>query len=71
MEPVKLANEMKLWVVGELSGDPNDWNDLGFRYLVVARNESEAEKIAGITCGAIEVTVNRPMLLSSYQSDAD
>jgi len=37
--------KLKLFVVGELSGDPREWNDLGNRTLVIATDVADALRL--------------------------
>ena len=38
---------MKLYVVGESSGNPEDWSEWPLRSLVIASSSEEAMKLAG------------------------
>lgn len=38
-------NQLKLYVVGESSGDPGEWGEFGSRFLVLARNPAEARQL--------------------------
>ena len=38
---------LKLFVVGELSSNPNDWGAFGRRAIVIARHADEAVALAG------------------------
>jgi hypothetical protein len=41
-------DRLKLYVVGETSGDPTDWPIEGFRVYVLARDAAEALRLANM-----------------------
>jgi hypothetical protein len=41
-----MTENLKLYVVGELSPDPDSWSEWGDRAIVVARDEAEAVRLA-------------------------
>jgi len=61
-------NKLKLFVVGELSGDPDKWSPWVSSHLVLAENERQAIAV----CGAAEnsnvflVESNKPCLVDSH-----
>jgi hypothetical protein len=59
-----LANGLKLYVVGERSGNPADWPILCHRAYVVAHSPEEALAIANMGDEPVaEVTPDEPMVL--------
>jgi len=55
-------SELKLYVVGETSGDPAEWSEWGDRVLVIARSAEEAMELGGINCAA-EIPLRTPMII--------
>lgn len=56
---------LKLYVVGELSGDPRNWQFT--RALVIAGSEDEAIKLVGdlpVATKVAEVDMDNPILIS-------
>lgn len=64
---------MKLFVYGEHSGDPDTWFDYPWcRTLIVARDESEARILAGLTENddeVYEVDVSKPKILAEMMCE--
>jgi hypothetical protein len=57
-------SEMKLFVVGETSGNPGEWNPWNpYRAIVVARNEEEARGLAEGSRSVAEIPLTRPVKL--------
>jgi hypothetical protein len=56
---------LKLYVVGELSGDPNRWSRLIKRTLVFARTRQDALALADFSVVCAEVDLSQPAVLSS------
>jgi len=55
---------LKLYVVGESSGNPDEWYDWGELSLVLATNEREAAELGDCPSAAVaEVDANRPLVL--------
>lgn len=61
--------ELKLFVIGESSGNPDDWTETGRRVLVAARNAAEAESMAPSLAriGVSELNVKKPHILFSFE----
>jgi hypothetical protein len=56
--------KLRLFVVGELSGDPDKWGEWGERTLVIANDEQEAASLAEAGTDAVtEVAFVRPCAL--------
>jgi len=56
--------KLKLFIVGESSGDPNEWNTRTVaRAIVIARTPEEASNIAEFSTMAIEIPFDEPKLL--------
>jgi len=52
-------SELKLFVVGESSGDPDKWSEYGGGYsIVLATDADEAERVSASPGPAIEVNAN-------------
>jgi hypothetical protein len=49
------GSKLKLFVVGELPGDPAEWDELGSRTLVLAEDEARARELAGNLCRPISL----------------
>jgi hypothetical protein len=67
---MKLKNQgdmknLRLFVVGESSGDPRRWATLGSRAFVLANDAKEAISIAGSIYGpnVVELDIKEPMVL--------
>jgi hypothetical protein len=58
-------SKLKLFVVGESSGNPENWSEWGDRAFVIASNEEEALLLVGDLCGpsVVEVSCDKPILL--------
>lgn len=56
--------ELKLFVVGESSGNPDDWSEFGGYELVIARGPQEAMEMAVSPGPATEVSFDKPRVLS-------
>ncbi len=57
---------LKLYVVGETSGDPADWHDYGNRAIVAAYTPEEAVALCGDLIGnevATELSPTVPMII--------
>jgi hypothetical protein len=57
---------LKLFVVGENSGNPNDWSTVGWRALVAAQTPEQAVSLAPRLCragGVAQLDVSEPMVL--------
>lgn len=66
------AGELKLFVVGESSGDPENWSGFGSRVFVIASNAAEALALAGdlaAPCVA-EVDMTKPSVLVHEDSSS-
>ena len=65
------ANGLKLYVVGEESGNPGDWPIECHRAYVVARNVEEARMLArmGDEAPATEILPEEPMVLFFERDD--
>ena len=63
------SERLRLYVVGESSGNPTDWSERPNRALVIAASADEAIAIAdmGTTCTA-EVCFDAPIVLSVDES---
>jgi hypothetical protein len=59
---VFMDDKLKLYVVGEISPNPEEWEIYDERAFVVARSVEEAKELGGYGC-ATEIPMNRPMLL--------
>jgi hypothetical protein len=59
---------LKLFVVGELSGDPSRWSRLSKRTLVLARTPEEALEMADFSVICAEVDLSQPAVLSSQDA---
>ena len=56
---------MKLFVAGEMSGDPNDWDGLSSKTaLLLAESEDEAVAMIEFTSVVKEVRMDQPAILS-------
>lgn len=61
--------KLNLYVVGELSGDPNDWSEYGSRAIVIAASAEEAIQIAGtVDCAALIQCVHPIVLMRDSYS---
>lgn len=66
--------ELRLFVVGESSGDPNEWRWLGTLRLILARSQEEAIELAGgpyFNSEAAEVQAKEPTVLFTYENQGD
>jgi hypothetical protein len=63
--------KMKLYVLGESSGDPDNWGPYTQRALVLARSKEEALAMGDFTSVATEVWVNKPGLLCLDQAGGE
>lgn len=59
-----MSGELKLWVVGQWDGDPEEWSDLGGYSIVLARNADEAKAVSCSAGAATEVCANSPCELA-------
>lgn len=55
---------MKLFVVGQPSGDPKEWNDYCETHFVIAPNRDEASRLADGASMVQEVVMDYPAVLS-------
>lgn len=56
----------KLFVVGETSGNPDDWFPWNpYRAIVLARDADEAQEVAGHSFRATEIPMDRAVMLMS------
>jgi hypothetical protein len=61
------SHGLKLFVVGESSGNPDDWHWLGIRAFVFAHDSVEAASMVEIHNDRVaEVTPSEPMVLCTY-----
>ena len=65
------VKQMKLFVVGESSGNPDDWSEWPIRALVIAGSADEAIALSE-TFGplAVEVSFEKPGILFKDESGA-
>jgi hypothetical protein len=63
-EPKKL----RLFVVGESSGDPDEWMAYGERAIVVAHDEEEARSLVDFSNRVTEIPFTKPVKLMSEHS---
>ena len=55
---------LKLFVVGESSGDPAEWRTIYHRAIVAAHNPEEAAKLADLSTSMVhEITLREPTVL--------
>jgi hypothetical protein len=54
---------LKLYVVGELSGDPNRWSRFSKRSLVLASTPEQAVEMADSSVLCAEVVMSQPIVL--------
>ena len=60
---------LKLFVVGESSGDPNDWDDWDDRAIVIAHDGNEAIALSGLGCHNVaEIKLESPIVLERYDA---
>ena len=62
-------NEFKVFIVGESSGNPDDWTAWGGRTLVVARSVEEALSFSDLSVAA-EVRLDKPGVLMTTEGMA-
>ena len=59
-----IVNNLKLFVVGESSGDPSDWHELGRRAIVVAHDAEEAASMVDYCgTGVAELSFTSPIVI--------
>ncbi len=65
--------ELKLFVVGQESGNPDEWTELIDYSVVIARDEDDAAKIAGLGFRRyiIEISLESPRLILSHAAQSD
>jgi hypothetical protein len=56
--------KLKLFVVGESSGNPDDWSEHGGYSIVLAADSSEAESVSAFPGPAIEVRAKEAVQLA-------
>jgi hypothetical protein len=63
---------LKLFVVGELSGNPAEWPVEGFRVFVLARDAAEASRLANMGDDPVaQIVADEPqVLVRECQEDA-
>lgn len=57
------AGPLRLFIVGESSGNPADWNEDGPRAVVLARSPAEARSMSGCAGAVVEVRTDKPTVL--------
>lgn len=58
---------LKLYVVGEDSGDPTDWERWRFYQIVCAGSAEEAERLSCAPKGSVaEIPLDRPMVIATH-----
>jgi hypothetical protein len=58
-------DKLKLFIVGESSPNPDEWNSWGAHAIVVAHDATEAESLAEGCCGpATEIPMDAPVCLA-------
>jgi hypothetical protein len=62
---------LKLYVVGELSGDPGRWSRLSRRSLVIARTPEQALEMADFSVVCAEVDFSQPAVLSLQEGRSE
>ena len=62
-DSVEENGKLKLFVVGESSGNPDDWPELGRRAFVVAGSAEEALLLVDFSSEAAELAPLRPVIL--------
>jgi hypothetical protein len=63
-DDIKKDGVMKLYVLGERSGDPNDWRQYGSRVFVLARSREEALSLhSEFSTHVAEVPTTEPCIL--------
>jgi hypothetical protein len=63
--------ELKLFVVGESSPNPDEWHSM-MRSLVVAKDETQAIEISGVSGPATEIILDEPKVIffdREYEND--
>jgi len=65
-----MTPEYKLFIVGESSGDPDNWSDWGPRTIVVARSADEARTMAEHSSAVAEVKLDKPGVLLTTEGMA-
>ena len=58
-----MTNNLKLYVVGEHSGDPDNWSEWGARAIVVAHDPKEAASMVDFSYTATEISLDKPQVL--------
>lgn len=61
--PATESCPVRLFIVGERSGNPADWSDWGPRTLVLARSAEEAQAMAEHSSAVAEVQLDKPGVL--------
>jgi hypothetical protein len=56
---------MKLFVIGQISSDPDEWDSLLGLQLILADSREQAETMTDYG-SAIEVAIERPAVLTPY-----
>ena len=62
-EPGLKETALRLFVVGELSGDPSRWSRIAKRSFVLARTPEQAVKMADLSVLCAEVVFSQPIVL--------
>jgi hypothetical protein len=64
-------SQLKLFVVGESSGDPERWSEYSERVFVIAADKEEARAIAGdlVADVAAEVELSKPGMLAYRRAE--
>jgi hypothetical protein len=63
LSTTSVEDRLKLFVIGETSGNPKDWSAYGFRILVLAHNEEEALRFNDGEGDVAEVNADGPVIL--------
>jgi hypothetical protein len=63
------VQKLKLFVVGQLSGNPEEWTDLGTRAIVAAYSPEQAVEMAGCGHCVAELDVREPGVLVVEEND--
>ena len=60
-------NELKLFVIGESSGDPLKWGQPFLRVLIIANSAEEAQRMTDMPGPAYLVEMGAPAVLIEYE----
>jgi ribonuclease H / adenosylcobalamin/alpha-ribazole phosphatase len=58
---------LKLFVVGESSGDPDKWSDLGGYSIIIAANKEQAERLSSWPGPVCEIPMTAPCVLATVR----